>query len=410
MVNTVSLVREFEAFKGKSVFPSEYWEWMERAATCLSSQTTERTTGADSAEILSDERSTSVGLRDKPPSSSSCAQCAELAQQPPATRYFNMIGAEYELDDALLRAFGADPEQPGTGNWPAPDFGYDDYGGSFELWNTRNDFDPTEEQLQAVWALGFGHGWICYADGTEIHVHQKGRSDRHASRHGQSDEKRMERQYRRHVAELAQQRNFQRERADKWVGISEKRSLEIETLEQQIEQLQKELDSEKLRADAFFRGREMVKAALDETKSALFRRADEIVQAVAELPDRTSPDDWPEAMLVTANELRHIVTQTAQCERERATQHEEDEMAEQEIGEMHWREGWMFTRLQNGSVRIRLNDGIEASSDAIPTAIIPAAEWVSIVHHLAAEQTAESMKQATTLHVCERERAEKGQK
>ena len=35
-----------------------------------------------------------------------------------------------------------------------------------------------------------------------------------------------------------------------------------------------------------------------------------IAQEVAELPDRTSPDDWPEAMLVTAEELMLI------CERE----------------------------------------------------------------------------------------------
>jgi hypothetical protein len=34
---------------------------------------------------------------------------------------------------------------------------------------------------------------------------------------------------------------------------------------------------------------------------------DAVVQAVAELPDRTSPDDWPEAMLVTADELRAIL-------------------------------------------------------------------------------------------------------
>ena len=36
--------------------------------------------------------------------------------------------------------------------------------------------------------------------------------------------------------------------------------------------------------------------------------ADLICRDVAELPDRTSPDDWPEAMLVTAEELHLIVT------------------------------------------------------------------------------------------------------
>ncbi len=35
--------------------------------------------------------------------------------------------------------------------------------------------------------------------------------------------------------------------------------------------------------------------------------AQTIVRDVAELPDRTSPDDWPEAMLVTSEELHSIV-------------------------------------------------------------------------------------------------------
>jgi hypothetical protein len=34
----------------------------------------------------------------------------------------------------------------------------------------------------------------------------------------------------------------------------------------------------------------------------------EIVREVAELPDRDSPEDWPEAMLVTAAELTEILT------------------------------------------------------------------------------------------------------
>jgi hypothetical protein len=32
-----------------------------------------------------------------------------------------------------------------------------------------------------------------------------------------------------------------------------------------------------------------------------------ICRDLAELPDRTSPDDWPEAMLVTTDELQEIV-------------------------------------------------------------------------------------------------------
>ncbi len=34
---------------------------------------------------------------------------------------------------------------------------------------------------------------------------------------------------------------------------------------------------------------------------------DAIVRDIAELPDRTSPPEWPEAMLVTADELRTIL-------------------------------------------------------------------------------------------------------
>lgn len=35
--------------------------------------------------------------------------------------------------------------------------------------------------------------------------------------------------------------------------------------------------------------------------------AEQICREVAELPDRNSPEDWPEAMLVTHDELRAIV-------------------------------------------------------------------------------------------------------
>jgi len=36
-------------------------------------------------------------------------------------------------------------------------------------------------------------------------------------------------------------------------------------------------------------------------------KINEAVRRVAELPDRTSPDDWPEAMLITGNELRNVL-------------------------------------------------------------------------------------------------------
>lgn len=37
------------------------------------------------------------------------------------------------------------------------------------------------------------------------------------------------------------------------------------------------------------------------------RTINAILNDVAELPDRTSPEDWPDAMLVTADELRAIL-------------------------------------------------------------------------------------------------------
>ena len=52
----------------------------------------------------------------------------------------------------------------------------------------------------------------------------------------------------------------------------------------------------------------------NEKRDQIFRKRnnlatteDEIIRHVAELPDRSSPEDWPEAMLVTENELRKII-------------------------------------------------------------------------------------------------------
>jgi hypothetical protein len=44
-------------------------------------------------------------------------------------------------------------------------------------------------------------------------------------------------------------------------------------------------------------------------------RISAVIQQVAELPDRTSPDDWPDAMLVTADELRQILIEQADADR-----------------------------------------------------------------------------------------------
>lgn len=39
-----------------------------------------------------------------------------------------------------------------------------------------------------------------------------------------------------------------------------------------------------------------------------------IVKRVAELPNRSSPDDWPQAMLVTGEELRRIIMEEVDAE------------------------------------------------------------------------------------------------
>ena len=41
----------------------------------------------------------------------------------------------------------------------------------------------------------------------------------------------------------------------------------------------------------------------------------EVLYDVANLPDRSSPDDWPEAMLVTEKELKQILLDALLAER-----------------------------------------------------------------------------------------------
>lgn len=52
----------------------------------------------------------------------------------------------------------------------------------------------------------------------------------------------------------------------------------------------------------------------------------------------------------------------------------------------HWRDGWTFTRLDGGMVEIRVGLGDRVGDESLDAihAIIPAAEWASIVHAVAA--------------------------
>ena len=54
--------------------------------------------------------------------------------------------------------------------------------------------------------------------------------------------------------------------------------------------------------------KELVEAARAEM-SNLQDKLELIIRDVAELPDRTSPEDWPEALIVTSDELEEILTQ-----------------------------------------------------------------------------------------------------
>jgi len=108
-----------------------------------------------------------------------CGAQVELAEsaalvaprEPLAHQFFAMCQLENELDDAIVKAFGAEPDE--TETWPFGHIVYDWYDSSFEVWHTRNDFEATDDHLRAVFALGFAHGWICFKDGTEIFVDKK---------------------------------------------------------------------------------------------------------------------------------------------------------------------------------------------------------------------------------------------
>jgi hypothetical protein len=63
--------------------------------------------------------------------------------------------------------------------------------------------------------------------------------------------------------------------------------------------VQSKIDGERLEA---------AESQLTALRGALDGLADRVIRQVAELPDRTSPEDWPEAMLVTSSELVGIIT------------------------------------------------------------------------------------------------------
>jgi hypothetical protein len=57
------------------------------------------------------------------------------------------------------------------------------------------------------------------------------------------------------------------------------------------------------------------KPPVELTKELAETIVQEVLHDVVNLPDRTSPDDWPEAMLVTEKELKQILMEALLAER-----------------------------------------------------------------------------------------------
>jgi len=65
-----------------------------------------------------------------------------------------------------------------------------------------------------------------------------------------------------------------------------------------------------------------------------------------------------------------------------------------ETGEFHWTNGWYFKRLDDSSVRVRKKNGDEIVAEAI----IPSAEWVSIILHVSKDSYMGDIKAAEKFH------------
>lgn len=62
----------------------------------------------------------------------------------------------------------------------------------------------------------------------------------------------------------------------------------------------------------------------------------------------------------------------------------------------HWRHGWYFKRMDDGEVRVIVDND---KGNAIVQAAIPAAEWASIVASVTSQgDNAETYQRATDLH------------
>lgn len=122
---------------------------------------------------------------------------AEDTAVPVAARYFNNCHAEVDLDDAVLRAFGADPDDLPT--WVCSHLVYDDYDSSFELWGCRDGWLPTQAQIDAALALGFARCWLVWGGTQERYCTEGKMGDLRPTSHERSSE------YKWRVAKLRRQ-------------------------------------------------------------------------------------------------------------------------------------------------------------------------------------------------------------
>lgn len=106
---------------------------------------------------------------------------ATMSETKPA---FEMLDArdksfmlEEQMSDTLIGLCGIDCNKPDT--WPLKDVTFDSYDTSFEFKGCRNDWAPTQAQLEACFALGFARCWICYEDNTEIYASPGHMGERH---------------------------------------------------------------------------------------------------------------------------------------------------------------------------------------------------------------------------------------
>lgn len=70
------------------------------------------------------------------------------------------------------------------------------------------------------------------------------------------------------------------------------------------------------------------------------------------------------------------------------------------MSEFHWKDGWFWRRLDDGSVQIRKGAGFESDADHRTDLmlVVPPNEWASIVASVAAGGEGPNYKAATDLH------------